>query len=86
MLHKIFSANLERLDKATWLGIAWNCILEEAIKKSWETLMFGKICSENLSKIHSGPCQTPKMEIFAKIVNYQKPLAIFVKSSSLDVW
>ena len=47
--------------------------------------MFGKMCSENLSKIHSEPCQTSKMEIFAKIVNYQKPLTIFVKSSSLDV-
>ena len=47
--------------------------------------MFGKMCSENLSKIHSEPCQTSKMEIFAKINNYQKPTTIFVKSSSLDV-
>ena len=47
--------------------------------------MFGKMCSENLSKIHSEPCQTSKMEIFAKILNYEKPLTIFVKSSSLDV-
>ena len=43
------------------------------------------MCSENLSKIHSEPCQTSKMEIFANKANYQKPLAIFVKSSSLDV-
>ena len=49
-LHKIFSANLKTLDKATWLRIVWNYIPEEAIKKSWETQMFGKRCSENLSK------------------------------------
>ena len=72
-LHKIFSANLKTLDKVTWLGIAWNYIPEEAIKKSWETQMFGKSCSENLSKIHSEPCQTSKMDIFAKIVDCQKP-------------
>ena len=83
VLHK--SANLKTLDKATWLGIVWNYILEEAIKKSCETQMFGKSCSENLSKIHSESWQSSKMEIFAKIVNYQKPLTIFVKSSSLDV-
>ena len=83
VLHK--SANLETLDKATWLGIVWNYILEEVIKKSWETQMLGKSCSENLSKIHSEACQTSKMEIFGKIVNYQKALYIFVKSSSLDV-
>ena len=34
--------------------------------------MFGKRCSGSLSKIHSDPCQTSKMEIFAKIVNGQK--------------
>ena len=75
------------MDKATLIGIAWNYILEEAIKKSWETQMFGKRCSKNLSKIHSESWQTSKMEIFAKIVNYQKLLKKkFVKSSSLDVW
>ena len=83
VLHK--SANLETLDKATWLGIVWNYILEEVIKKSWETQMLGKSCSENLSKIHSEACQTSNMKIFGKIVNYQKALYIFVKSSSLDV-
>ena len=86
VIHRIFSANLETLDKATWLGIVWNYILEEAIKKSWETQMFGKSCSRNLSKIHSESWQASKVEIFAEIVNYQKPLTIFVKSSSLDVW
>ena len=85
-LHKIFSANLKTLDKALWLGIVWNYIPEEAIKKSWETQMFGKKGSENLTKIHSEPCQTSKMAIFAKIVNYQKSLSIFAKCSSLDVW
>ena len=43
--------------------------------------MFSKTCSENYSE----PCQTSMVETFAKIVNYQKPLAIFAKSSSLDV-
>ena len=47
--------------------------------------MFGKRCSENLSKTHSEPCQTSKIEIFGKMVNYQMPLTIFAKSSSLDV-
>ena len=44
-----------------------------------------KIHSEDInSKIHS--LSTSKMEIFAKKINYQKSLTIFVKSSSLDVW
>ena len=60
-------------------------MLDEAIKKSWGTQVLGKRCSENLSKMHSKPSQTSKMEIFAKIVNYQKPLTIFVKGSSIDV-
>ena len=46
--------------------------------------MFEKKSSENLSKIHSEPCQTSKMEIFARIINYQKILTIFAKGSSLD--
>ena len=83
---QFFSANLKTLAKATWLGIVWNYIPEEAIKKSWETQIFGKKYSEILTKIYSKPCQTSKMEIFAKIVNYQKPLTIFAKGSSLDVW
>ena len=61
----MFSTNLKTLDNATWLGIISNYILEEAIKKSLETRMFEKRCSENLSKIDSEPCQTSKMEIFA---------------------
>ena len=79
-------ANLRTLDKGTWLGILWNYILEEAIMKSWETHMFGKSCSEWLSKIHSEPWQTSKMVIFAKVAKCQNPLTIFVKSSRLDVW
>ena len=74
------------MDKATWQGIIWNYIPEEAIKKSWETQMFGKLGSESLIKIHWEPCKTSKMKIFAKLVNYHKPLTIFAKSSSLDVW
>ena len=35
--------------------------------------------------MHSEPCQTSKMEIFEKIVNYEKSLTIFVKNFSLDV-
>ena len=66
VLYKIFSAKLKTLDKATWLGIIWNYIPEEAIKKGWETQVFGKMCSENLNKINSEPCQTSKMEIFCK--------------------
>ena len=44
-----------------------------------------KSCPENLRKIHSEPCKTCKMEIFAKIVNCQRSVTIFVKSFSLDV-
>ena len=85
VLPNIFSANLKTLDKATGQGIVWNYIPEEAIKKSWKTDVWKK-GSENLSKIHSEPCQTSKMENFAKIVNYQKPSNNFAKGSSLDVW
>ena len=74
VLHKFFSANLKTLDKATLIGIVWNYILEESIKKNWETQMFGKI--------HSEPCQTSETEIFTKIVGYQKPLTIFLKASA----
>ena len=73
----MFSANYSL--KATWLGIVWNYILEEAIKKSWEMQILGEKSSGNLSKIHSEPYQTSKIKIFAKIVNYKKPWTIFVK-------
>ena len=56
-----FSTKLKTLDKASWLSIVWNYIPEEAIKKSWETQIFGKRCSENLSKAHSESCQTSKL-------------------------
>ena len=79
---QFFSANLKTLDKATWLGIVWN-YSGRSIKKIWETQIFGKSCSENLSKIHSEPCQTSKMEISAKMINYQKPLSIFAKNLQL---
>ena len=38
------------------------------------------------AKAYSEPCQTSKMEFFAKLVKGFKPLTIFVKSSILDVW
>ena len=50
-------------------------------KKSWETQILGRRCSENLSKIHSELLRTSKMEFLAKLVNGQKPLTIFAKSS-----
>ena len=31
-------------------------------------------------------CQTSKMELFAKIVQNEKPFTIFPKTSILDVW
>ena len=34
---------------------------------------------------YSEPCQTSKIELFAKIVNGFQPLTIFAKSSVLDV-
>ena len=34
---------------------------------------------------HSEPCQTLKMELFAKIVNGFQTLTVFAKSSILDV-
>ena len=36
--------------------------------------------------VYSKPSQTSKMERFAKIVNVIHLLAIFAKSSILDVW
>ena len=38
------------------------------------------------AKKYSEPCQTSKMECFAKIVNGLKLLIIFAKRSVLDVW
>ena len=69
VLYNIFGAKLKTLDKSPRLGIVWNYVLEEAIKKIWETQMFRKRCYENLSKIHSEPCQTSKMDFFTKIVH-----------------
>ena len=41
---------------------------------------------QNPSKTHPLLCQTPKMELLAKIVGRSKALTIFVKSFILDVW
>ena len=38
------------------------------------------------TKVHSKPCQTAEMELFAKIVKNEKPFTIFAKTSILDVW
>ena len=40
---------------------------------------------EQYSEAYSEPCQTSKMECFAKMLNYQKPLTIFTKRSVLGV-
>ena len=34
---------------------------------------------------HTGPSQTSEMELFAKLVNGEKPLIVFLESSNLDV-
>ena len=86
VLHRILRAKLKTLDEeAPWLGIVWNYIPEEANKKSWEIPMLGKMCSENLSKIHSEACQKSNTQFLAKMVNGQKLLTIFEKSFNLDV-
>ena len=38
------------------------------------------------SKVYPEPCQTSKMELFAKIINSFQPLTIILKSFILDVW
>ena len=38
------------------------------------------------TEAYSEPCQTSKIESFAKIVNGFMPLTIFAKRSILDVW
>ena len=38
------------------------------------------------AEVHSEPCETSKIDLFANIVNGQKPLTIFAKSYILDVW
>ena len=38
------------------------------------------------SEGYSEPCQTSKMDVFAKIVNGFSSLTIFAESSVLDVW
>ena len=37
------------------------------------------------TEVYSEPCQTSKMDTFAKIVNGLKPLIVFVKNSILNV-
>ena len=48
-------------------------------------------CSKDLPspikwEVHSEPCHTSKIELFAKIVDGFQPLTFFVKSSIFDVW
>ena len=45
-----------------------------------------KLSIKYIAEACSEPCQTPKMELFAKIVDGWHPLNIFTKSSILDVW
>ena len=47
---------------------------------------FKGYCSKWMSEAYSEPCQTSKMELFAKIVNGQKPFTIFVKHFIWGVW
>ena len=37
-------------------------------------------------ELYSDPCQTSRIEVFAKIVYSLKLSTVFVKSSNLDVW
>ena len=37
------------------------------------------------SEVHSGSCQTSKVERFKKIFNGFQPLTVFTKSSILDI-
>ena len=53
----MFSANLKTRDKATQLGIVWNYIPEEAIKKSWITQMFWKRGWKILAKYIQNPAK-----------------------------
>ena len=39
-----------------------------------------------ISQTHSEPCETSKMELFAKLVNHFQSLNIFPKSSILDIY
>ena len=38
------------------------------------------------SEVHSEPCQTSKMELFAKIVNEQKPSTVLANSIISHIW
>ena len=44
------------------------------------TLVVKGLKSANIAEVYSGPCQTTKMELFAKIVNDVKPLTFFEKN------
>ena len=54
-------------------------VLYFSFKVAWECFKF------NFAEAYSETGWTPKMELFAKIVNCFKPLTIFAKSSILDV-
>ena len=40
----------------------------------------------NISEVYLEPCQTSKMELFAKVVNSFYPQTSFSKSSILDIY
>ena len=39
-----------------------------------------------MAEAYSEPCQTSKTELFAEIVNAERPLVVFAESSILDIW
>ena len=59
---------------------------EERMKKPLVFLIKAFFTLNIFEEVYSEPCQTFKMETFAKIVNGLKPLYVFAKNFILDVW
>lgn len=56
-------------------------------KEAWTFLnVSGEIRTGRVKETYSKACETNKMEIFVKILNYFQPLTICPKTSILDVY
>ena len=71
-----------------FLWILINFFSKAILKKTCKWLFLSTFTCNQLviTKVHLGPCQTSKMERFAKLVSSFQPLSIFAKRSILDIW
>ena len=61
-----------------------SCFVTEKLNIHIHKLLAIKI-APYIKEVYSEPCQTSKMELFAKRLDDWKPLTVFAKSSTLHV-